>query len=151
MANRTAGRQAWRKIVVAFLWLNMLAAAAASAAFAQAPADQTGQADPQAPATISGKVVDQSGSPIVGAHVRFRQAAQSDATNTETITNGDGLFSFSGIPTGSFQLEITQQGFTTQTASGILHSGEFFRVPQVTLSVADARTEIIVTPDQFQI
>jgi hypothetical protein len=83
--------------------------------------------------------------------VRFRQAAQSDATNTETLTNDDGLFSFSGIPAGSFQLEITQQGFTTQTASGILHSGESFRVPQVTLSVADARTEIIVTPNQFQI
>jgi hypothetical protein len=151
MANRTAGRQAWRKIAVAFFWLNMLAAAAASAVLAQAPADQTGQADPQAPTTISGKVVDQSGSPIVGAHVRFRQAAQSDATNTETITNGDGLFSFSSIPTGSFQLEITQQGFTTQTASGILHSGESFRVPQVTLSVADTRTEIIVRPNQLQI
>jgi hypothetical protein len=151
MANRTAVPQALRKIAVAFLWLNMAAAAAGSAALAQAPADQTGQADAQAAATISGKVVDQSGSPIAGVHVRFRQAPPSDATNTETLTNDDGLFSFSGIPTGSFQLEITQQGFTTQTASGILHSGESFRVAQVTLSVADARTEIIVTPNQFQI
>jgi len=151
MANRTAVPQALRKIAVAFLWANMAVAAACSPALAQAPADQTGQGDPQAPAAISGKVVDQSGSPIAGAHVRFRQAAQSDATNTETLTNDDGLFSFSGIPAGSFQLKITQQGFTTQTASGILHSGESFRVPQVTLSVADARTEIIVTPNQFQI
>jgi hypothetical protein len=151
MANRTAVPQALRKIAVAFLWLNMAVAAAGSPALAQAPADQTSQGDPQAPATISGKVVDQSGSPIAGAHVRFRQAAQSDATNTETLTNDDGLFSFSGIPAGSFELKITQQGFTTQTASGILHSGESFRVPQVILSVADARTEIIVTPNQFQI
>jgi len=151
MANRTAVPQALRKIAVAFLWANMAVAAACSPALAQAPADQTGQGDPQAPAAISGKVVDQSGSPIAGAHVRFRQLVLSDATNTETLTNDDGLFSFSGIPAGSFQLEITQQGFTTQTASGILHSGESFRVPQVTLSVADARTEIIVTPNQFQI
>jgi protocatechuate 3,4-dioxygenase beta subunit len=148
MANRIALSQTLRKTAAALLWVGLTAT---SPVLAQNPADQTGQIDPQAPATISGKVVDQSGSPIAGAHVTFRQAAQSDATNTETITNDDGLFSFSGIPTGSFQLEIAQQGFDTQTTSGILHSGESFRVPQMTLSVAGARTEIVVTPNQFQI
>jgi hypothetical protein len=151
MANRTAFPQTFRKTVVAFLWVSLVVAAATSPSFAQAPADQTRPAEPQASGTISGRVVDQSGSPIVGAQVKFKQTGQSAATSLETITNGDGLFSFSDVPIGAFQLEITQQGFATQTSSGILRPGESFRVPQIALFVADARTEIVVTPDQFQI
>src|SRR4029077_18744493 len=149
MANRTAFPQTFRKTVVAFLWVSLVVAAATSPSFAQAPADQTRPAEPQASGTISGRVVDQSGSPSVGAQVKFKQTGQSAATSLETITNGDGLFSFSDVPIGAFQLEITQQGFATQTSSGILRPGESFRVPQIALFVADARTEIVVTPHQF--
>jgi Carboxypeptidase regulatory-like domain len=150
MANRIPVPQTLRKTVVAFLWVSLVVASATSPCFAQAPADPTRPADPQAAGSVSGRVVDQSGSPVAGAHVKVRQAALPSAT-LETITNDDGLFAFSDIPSGAFQLEITQQGFATQTSSGILGSGESFRVPQITLPVADARTEIVVTPDQFQI
>jgi len=151
MANRIPFPQTFRKTVVAFLWVSLVVAATTSPSFAQAPADQTSQADSQTTGTISGRIVDQSGSSVAGAHVKFKQAGQSEAASLETITNEDGLFAFADIPSGAFQLEITQQGFATQTSSGILHSGESFRVPQIALAVADARTEIVVTPDQFQI
>jgi Carboxypeptidase regulatory-like domain len=152
MATQHYLLQSFRKTAVTVL-LAGLAGAAGSPALAQGPVEQSGSAAPQAQATgsVSGRVVDQSGSPVAGAHVRLKQTAPSVVPSAETVTNDDGLFAFADIPAGSFQVEITQQGFATQTASGVLHSGESFRVPQTTLTVAEATTEVVVTPNQLQI
>jgi hypothetical protein len=60
-------------------------------------------------------------------------------------TDGEGLFSFAGVAPGPFQLTVTSAGFTPQTSSGTLHSGENYDVPPITLVLAAANTEVRVT------
>jgi hypothetical protein len=60
-------------------------------------------------------------------------------------TDGEGQFSFAGLAPGPFQLTVTSAGFTTQTSSGTLHSGENYGVPLITLVLATANTEVHVT------
>jgi hypothetical protein len=62
----------------------------------------------------------------------------------EVLSGDNGQFSFANIAPGPFQLTITSAGFATQTSSGILHSGEVYLVPQITLDVAEAITEVRV-------
>jgi hypothetical protein len=114
------------------------------------------QPDRRAVGSITGRVVDQTGAPVVGAHVRLivgsaQSAGAQDAETSNTQTNSDGAFSFSNIVPGSFRLEITQDGFATQTTSGTLRSGETQSVPLVSLTLATAATEVIVTPSRLEV
>jgi len=92
--------------------------------------------------SISGTVVDQSGAVVAGARVRLTGGDQS--LNQEALSGDDGQFSFANIAPGPFQLTVTSAGFATQTSSGILRSGEIYFVPQITLAVAAAITEVQV-------
>src|SRR5580700_5403013 len=65
------------------------------------------QAEHQA-GSISGKVVDQSGANIVGAVVKLVREGQS--AGLEVTSNEDGLFAFSNIAPGPFQLTISSPG-----------------------------------------
>jgi hypothetical protein len=56
----------------------------------------------------------------------------------------DGQFSFANIAPGPFHLTITSEGFSTQSSSGILHSGEVCIVPQIALVIATSITEVKV-------
>jgi hypothetical protein len=92
--------------------------------------------------SISGTVMDQSGALVAGARVRLTRQDQSPSQ--EALSGGDGQFSFTNVPPGSFQLTIVSAGFATQTFSGILHSGEIDSVPPIALGVATAVTEVQV-------
>jgi hypothetical protein len=100
------------------------------------------QPDERLSGTISGAVVDRTGTAVAGAHIRLTQEAQSPGR--EVLSGDDGQFSFASIPPGAFQLTITAEGFATQASSGILRSGESYVVPQITLAVATAITEVRV-------
>jgi Carboxypeptidase regulatory-like domain len=89
-----------------------------------------------------GTVVDQTGEPIAGAQVKL--SGEGPSSNQQTITGDDGQFAFTSVPRGSFHLTISSAGLATQTVSGVLDSGEFYRVPQITLRVASAATEMRV-------
>jgi hypothetical protein len=103
--------------------------------------------------TIKGRVLDQAGTPVVGAHVKLildsaqsptatnSQAAQQDA---QTGDNGD--FSFAHVAPGGFHIEITREGFATQITPGTVRAGETSTMPQITLTLATASTQVIVTP-----
>ena len=98
---------------------------------------------------ISGTVVDQSGAVIAGARVRLMSGDQS--LNQEVLSGANGEFSFVNIPPGPFQLTIMSTGFDTQTFAGILHSGEVYAVPQITLAVAAASVNVQVGLSQSEV
>ena len=101
------------------------------------------------PGTISGIVVDLSGAFIVGARVSiFRE---SPSPNQDALSDDGGQFSFANILPGPFQITITAAGFSTQSFSGMLHSGEIFTVPQTTLAIATAVTEVRVMPTRVEV
>lgn len=117
------------------------ASTVADAARTQSPAEEAAL-DQQSPGTISGTVEDQSGAIAVGAQVHLTRQGQS--SGQDALTGVNGQFSFSHIPPGPFHLNITATGFKPQEVSGVLHPGEFYIVPQITLTIAAAETEVKV-------
>jgi carboxypeptidase family protein len=105
--------------------------------------------EPQPSGSISGTVVDATGAFIVGARVRI--ARKDPSANREVLSGDDGQFSLVGIPPGPFLLTITAPGFATQTFTGTLRSGEIYLVPQTTLAIATAVTEVRVVPKRIEV
>ncbi len=66
------------------------------------------QAPPSAP-LISGIVLDTSGAVISGAKVALDKPDGSELK--QAVTDGAGRFQFRNLPTGSYLIDITQQGF----------------------------------------
>jgi hypothetical protein len=100
------------------------------------------QPDERLPGSISGTIIDQTGTAVVGARVRLTREDQSP--NQEMTSGDDGQFSFANIVPGPFHLTITSEGFSAQSSSGILHSGEVCIVPQIKLVIATSITEVKV-------
>jgi Carboxypeptidase regulatory-like domain len=92
--------------------------------------------------SISGKVVDQSGGEIAGAVVTLRREGESP--ELEATSNEDGLFAFTGVPPGPFQLTISSPGLASQEYSGTLQSGEAFVTPLIMLVIRTQVTEVVV-------
>jgi len=126
-----------------------------AAAQSQQSRNVTGEAaQEQAPAqplagTVSGTVVDQMGAVIPGARVTISRKVPP--LSQEAMSDSDGQFSFAGITPGQFLLTIASPGFTTQTSSGTLHSGEDYVAPPVALVVATAATEVKVSLTPIQV
>src|SRR5712691_2314787 len=99
--------------------------------------------------SIRGAVVDQTGTAVVGAQVRLTREDQSP--NQEVLSGDDGQFSFSDIAPGQFHLTMESAGFATQTFSGVLNSGEIYAIPQTTLAIATAITEVRVVPSRTEL
>jgi hypothetical protein len=105
--------------------------------------------EPQPSGSISGRVVDATGAFIVGARVSI--TLKDPYPNGEVLSGDDGQFSFVNLPPGPFRLTITAPGFATQTFTGTLGSGEIYTVPQTTLAIASAATEVRVVPTRIEV
>jgi hypothetical protein len=92
--------------------------------------------------SISGKVVDQSGANIVGAVVKLTLEGQS--LGLEVTSDDDGLFAFSNVAPGPFQLTISSPGLASHEFSGTLQSGEAYVTPLIMLAIPTQVTEIHV-------
>ena len=99
--------------------------------------------------SIRGAVVDGTGAFVAGARVIL--AREDSSLNQETVTGDEGQFSFTNIAPGTFQITITSAGFAPQAVSGTVHSGGSYLVPQITLVVATAMTEVRVVPKVTEI
>jgi hypothetical protein len=106
-------------------------------------------AEPQPPGSIHGTVVDRTGAFIVGARVKL--TGDDPSQNQEVSSDDGGQFLFANVTPGLFQLTITLTGFATQSLSGALSSGEVYTVPQTTLAIATAATEIRVVPTVVEV
>ncbi len=94
------------------------------------------------PGSISGTVTDPSGAVVAEARVKL--TGDSQAASQESQSGTDGQFYFTNIAPGSFHLTITASGFTAQTFTGTLHSGESYIVPESALAVATTETDVEV-------
>jgi hypothetical protein len=109
------------------------------------------QADEQLSGRISGTVVDGTGAVVAGARVRLTREDQSLDQEVLTVTDDDGHFAFASVAPGPFQVTVTSEGFATRSRAGILPSGESYTVPQITLALASAATEVRVVPSQIEV
>jgi Carboxypeptidase regulatory-like domain len=105
--------------------------------------------EPQPPGSIGGTVVDRTGAFIVGARVTITR--EDSSPNQEVLSGDDGQFSLANVPPGPFQLTITAPGFATQTFTGTVRPGETYTVPQITLAIATAVTEVLVVPKRVEV
>jgi hypothetical protein len=130
-----------------------------------APSPSQQLPDHQAPGSVSGTIVDQSGAVVPGARVKLTHEDQSHQGQTQTqtqpqkdqspaleVVSGDnGQFSFTNVTPGAFQLTVTAAGFASQTPSGILHPGETLTVPQIALAVAANVTDVQVSLSRVEV
>ncbi|HXQ37037.1 MAG TPA: carboxypeptidase-like regulatory domain-containing protein, partial [Anaerolineales bacterium] len=73
---------------------------------------QTASAQTSKPATISGRVVNESGRPLPNAYVVLRCLGTMDAEGINTITDREGKFEVSGLQPVSYQIFAARQGYT---------------------------------------
>jgi hypothetical protein len=92
--------------------------------------------------SIRGKIVDQSGANIAGAVVKLTREGQS--SGLEVTSSEDGLFAFSNVAPGPFQLTISSPGLASHLFSGTLQSGEAFVTPVIMLVIQTQVTEVHV-------
>jgi hypothetical protein len=100
--------------------------------------------DDQATGSIAGKVVDQRGTPVYGAHVILTRSGASSSMSIDT--DQDGQFSFVNIPPGPFQFSITAADFEPTTISGVLKPGEYHTLSTIALALAPVVTQVVVKP-----
>ncbi len=105
-------------------------------------APPSAQPSREAPGTVAGTVVDQSGALVPGVLIKLAPA--NSAPEQETVTDGYGRFYFLNVPAGNFQLTISAPNFGTQVVSGIVHPSEHYVAPQITLVIATATTQVTV-------
>ncbi len=97
--------------------------------------------------SISGTVLDQTGAVVPGAEVQLieKPLGASQPAPQAVVSRSDGQFSFTNVRPGPFQLNVTSEGFSPQTISGTLGSGQSDQVPPIMLAVATRITEVNVS------
>jgi carboxypeptidase family protein len=99
--------------------------------------------------TITGTVEDQSGAVVPGANVTLKDV--SSGTVRRAVTNNDGYYSFSSVPTGSYSITVEAKGFQNAVTEGVRVTGAS---SQTFMSKLQVRTEtstveIVGTADQI--
>jgi hypothetical protein len=101
------------------------------------------QGDQRSTGNVTGTVVDQTGAVIAGAHVTL--TGKDRPEKHEMLSGENGEFAFAEVAPGAFQITIASAGLATQTYSGVLAVGQFYIVPQISLTVAAELTEVRVS------
>jgi carboxypeptidase family protein len=91
-------------------------------------------------ATLTGVVSDPSGAVIANAKVVLKDAGSGSAR--DTVTNGDGYFTFASVPVGTYNLSVEAQGFQTYKADSIALGGAEKRNFNISL-VVGATTQTV--------
>jgi hypothetical protein len=80
----------------------------------------TARASAQQPttATLSGRVIDPNGAVVVGAQVTATQKATD--VKRDTTTNGEGLYVFTNLPVGEYEVRVQAQGFKIALYKGVM-------------------------------
>ena len=130
------------------LSLALLGISAAAQIPAKPPSGRPGAELPSAPSaplatmpgSVNGSVTDTAGTPITGAHITL--ATSGHAAAAEATSDDAGRFRFPSVNSGSFEVEVTLQGFNTRSASGTLRPGQEFELPPLALTVATVNVSV---------
>lgn len=95
-------------------------------------------------ASVSGRVVDPSGSTVPDAQVTARQV---DTNIARTATSGeDGRFRLPYLKVGPYEITVKKEGFAPSVQSLTLTVGSAFELP-VSLVIATEQTEVLVSEE----
>ena len=98
----------------------------------------------QVTATLSGTVVDPSGSVIPGADVTLTNVQTHAAIVSRT--NGAGVYAFPSLVPGFYDIKAAAKGFKTEVITGIvLNAGDNKSIPALMLTVGSAATTVTVS------
>src|SRR5215469_9647977 len=99
--------------------------------------------------TITGTVLDQSGAVVAGANVTLTD--KNSGALRRAVSNGDGYYSFSSMPTGTYNLAVEAKGFQKTVIDGIIVSGASSQAFTAKLQVQteNSTVEIVGTADQI--
>ena len=103
----------------------------------------------QATAQISGTVKDPTGAVVVGAQITLTNSSTNIAHSTKT--NRDGLYSFTLVPIGTYELSVEQQGFEKYVQRGITLEINQNARQDVTLAVGSQSQVVEVTGNVTQV
>src|SRR5881396_4337027 len=96
----------------------------------------------QATAELNGRVTDESGGVLPGVTVTV---TQTDTGFTRSVvTEANGLYVVSNLPTGPYRLEIALQGFRTYVQTGIVLQVAATPTINVVLSVGSLQETVSV-------
>jgi len=143
--SRVCGSTIFVSLTAVLIFSTSLSAQSPDLATAREAAQQTTQSltNPQAPGSIAGKVIDQSGVAISAAKITLSRGEPSIAQ--EIFTDENGQFAFAVVPPGPFHLTISSPELTPQTFDDTLQPGQTYTLPLVMLTVAAQVTEVRVT------
>lgn len=91
---------------------------------------------------IQGTVSDEQNASIVGARVVLLSARTGLSRTTET--DDQGRYTFPGVESGTYSLEITQQGFATTKVNGVELPVNKVGVVDVTLTISAVQADVVV-------
>src|SRR5579875_1753209 len=101
-------------------------------------------------ASLGGTVTDASGAVVPGANIVLTNEASHDQRTSQS--NGAGVFSFSAVPTGDYDIQISAQGFSTFQQKAIhLDPGDQRTIRDIKLAVGAATQTVEVTSAVDQI
>jgi outer membrane receptor protein involved in Fe transport len=123
-----------------------------AAVFAMLAALSCGQVFGQMSVTgsVSGTVLDASGAVIPGATVKLTSETTREAR--ETISNGEGLFSFAAVPRDSYTLKVEHTGFKVFERPGIgVSANEHVALSGVALELGSSAETVTVTSESAHV
>lgn len=92
-------------------------------------------------AAIAGTVTAPDGHVIVDALVTL--VSQPSKSQQTSLTNGEGAFHFTGLPSGTYQITVTANGFAPWVGHGItLSPNQQYQAPEISLEIASANTTV---------
>ncbi len=119
--------------------------AAAMRAEAAANAREPGEAN-----SVRGTVMDKDGTGIAGALVLLRFTDNAAKERAER-TGSDGGFTFHGVPSGAFTLQVSSVMYATRLVTGTLAHGQALQIPHILLAGqhAGADAQVFATADEM--
>jgi Carboxypeptidase regulatory-like domain len=99
--------------------------------------------------SIRGMVVDPNGNFIFAALIQLTREGQSE--KQEVTSDKEGHFVFTGVAAGPFKLTVIAEGFAIQEVPGTLNAGETLELPEISLHIAAATTEVRVSVTNYEL
>ena len=99
--------------------------------------------------SISGLVLDPSGSVVVGAAVTATET--QTGVKSETVTDSKGFYNFPELPIGTYDVEISANGFKTFRKSGLVVDANAAHRVDATLQVGQTTEKVVVNSDAVHV